>query len=148
MSMVCLISLTISEVFSMLSNGTASTFAQRSQKGWWISWREGLTNTIQVEHIEVIRYIFNEFLFKYIGIWYNIYMHNTRYKTYMYFRLMFEMLTHWPERNTFKSMKPIDFPLYKQMIKDPIALDPIMDKIDINSLEQVTLFLYVHCLTL
>ena len=61
---------------------------------------------------------------------------------------MFEMLTHWPERNTFKSMKPIDFPLYKQMIKDPIALDPIMDKIDINSSEQVTLFLYVHCLTL
>ena len=54
------------------------------------------------------------------------------------------MLTHWPERNTFKSMKPIDFPLYKQMIKDPIALDPIMDKIDINSSEQVTLFLYVR----
>ena len=61
---------------------------------------------------------------------------------------MFEMLTHWPERNTFKSMKPIDFPLYKQMIKDPIALDPIMDKIDINSPEQVTLFLFVYPLTL
>ena len=44
----------ISDLFGMLSNGTASTFAQRSQKGWWISWREGLTNTIQVEHIEVI----------------------------------------------------------------------------------------------
>ena len=62
MAMVCLISLTISEVFSMLSNGTASTFAQRSQKGWWISWREGLTNTIQVDHIEVILLIFNELL--------------------------------------------------------------------------------------
>ena len=50
---------------------------------------------------------------------------------------MFEMLSHWPERNTFKSLKPIDFPLYKQMIKDPIALDPIMERLDINSSEQV-----------
>ena len=50
---------------------------------------------------------------------------------------MFEMLSHWPERNTFKSLKPIDFPLYKQLIKDPIALDPIMERLDINSSEQV-----------
>ena len=50
---------------------------------------------------------------------------------------MFGMLSHWPERNTFKSLKPIDFPLYKQIIKDPIALDPIMERLDNNSLEQV-----------
>ena len=71
MSMVHLISLMISDVFGMLSNGTASTFAQRSQKGWWISWREGLTNTIQVRHIEIILLIFNEF--KQI----QIHIHNT-----------------------------------------------------------------------
>ena len=52
-------------------------------------------------------------------------------------RLMFEMLSCWPERNTFKSLKPIDFPLYKEMIKDPIALDPIMERLDINNSEQV-----------
>lgn len=50
---------------------------------------------------------------------------------------MFEMLCYWPERNTFKSLKPIDFPLYKQIIKDPIALDPIMERLDINNSEQV-----------
>ena len=47
------------------------------------------------------------------------------------------MLSFWPERSTFKSLKPIDFPLYNEMITDPIALDPILDRLDMNSPEQV-----------
>ena len=54
------------------------------------------------------------------------------------FRLMFEMLIQWPERNTFKSMKPIDFPLYRELVEDPIALDVIMQRLDRNSPEQVS----------
>ena len=58
----------------------------------------------------------------------------------LFYRLIFEMLSKWPERSTFKSMKPINFKLYKEMIEDPIALDPILGRLDINSPNQVKYF--------
>ena len=58
----------------------------------------------------------------------------------LFYRLIFEMLSLWPERSTFKSMKPINFKLYKEMIEDPIALDPILGRLDINSPNQVKYF--------
>lgn len=65
-----------------------------------------------------------------------------QYKFKCTFRLIFEMLCLWPERSTFKSLKPINFPLYKEIIKDPIALDPIIERLDMNSLDQVKPLVY------
>ena len=57
-------------------------------------------------------------------------------------KIISEMLCLWPERNTFKSLKPINFPLYKEIIKDPIALDCIIERLDMNSPDQVKQIVY------
>ena len=54
------------------------------------------------------------------------------------------MLSYWPEQNTFKSSKPLDFPLYKELIEDPIALDLIMERLDRNYSEQVIYNKYIN----
>jgi len=51
-------------------------------------------------------------------------------------RLTMEMLDVWPECNTFRNLKTLDFPLYKKTIQTPIALDLIKEKLDINNSEQ------------
>jgi len=51
-------------------------------------------------------------------------------------RLTMEMLDVWPECNTFRNLKTLDFPLYKKTIATPIALDLVKEKLDINNSEQ------------
>lgn len=51
-------------------------------------------------------------------------------------RLTMEMLDVWPECNTFRNLKTLDFPLYRKNIQNPIALDLVKEKLDINNEEQ------------
>jgi len=51
-------------------------------------------------------------------------------------RVMMQIYAKKPESNTFRFVKNIQFPLYLKLIKNPIAMDRIQEKLEIRNPEQ------------
>lgn len=51
-------------------------------------------------------------------------------------RVMMQIYSKKPESNTFRFVKNIQFPLYLKLIKNPIAMDRIQEKLEIRNPEQ------------
>ena len=51
-------------------------------------------------------------------------------------RLLFEMYNMWPESVPFRDCADLNFPAYLEKIKEPIALDSIKERLDVENPDQ------------